>query len=333
MIQTRWGHLNRTYYSLLTRVQAMFLDGALCSSNKPPAAAADASSISTAPPASGGARAIEDAGGWQHDTLTEDLDLSYRAQLNGWRFVYIDDVVTPAELPVDMNGFKSQQHRWAKGSVQTFVKLLPSLWRSRLPFLVKLEGTAHLSSYFICLFLALFCVLLFPTLGYAHHGLSDILCFDVPVFLISSLPALSFYLFAQHRLHPKKWAREVLMMPALVAVGAGVSLNNARAVLEALLNHQSSFTRTPKYGIEKNKPVLRKPRYTPLKSLLTIAEMAFAFYFTGLVISALVNGQYGAVPFLVLFQIGFFYVAIGSLARSLPRLSFAPREPEDALPA
>ena len=331
MVQTRWGHLNKDY-SLLTRVQSMFIDAHFVLEQVARSRSGRFFNFN----GTGGIwrrSAIENSGGWQHDTLTEDLDLSYRAQLNGWRFVYIDDVVTPAELPVDMNGFKSQQHRWAKGSVQTFVKLLPALWRSRLPFLVKLEGTAHLSSYFICLFLALFCVLLFPTLGYAHHGLVEILCFDAPVFVVSSLPALTFYLFAQQRLYPRTWLKELLMMPVLIAVGAGVSLNNARAVLEALLNHQSGFTRTPKYGIEKNKLVLRKTHYAPLKSLLIVAEMSFAVYFAWLVIYAFNRGEYGAIPFLVLFQTGFLYVAVCSVASSLPRISFTSREPEDALPA
>jgi hypothetical protein len=276
---------------------------------------------------------IEASGGWQHDTLTEDLDLSYRAQLKGWKFVYVDDVVTPAELPVEMNGFKSQQHRWAKGSVQTCMKLLPELWRSKLPLFMKIEATAHLSSYFICFFLALFCLLLFPTLSYTHHGLIRVLFFDTPVFILSSLPAVTFYLFAQHRLYPKSWLKELLLMPVLTALGVGVSLNNSRAVLEALLNYQTGFTRTPKYGIDKSNPGIRKPRYAPLKSLLTVVEMGFAAYFAWLVCYALEHGEYGPLPFLVLFQIGFLYVAVCSVARSLPRISFASRDPEDALPA
>jgi cellulose synthase/poly-beta-1,6-N-acetylglucosamine synthase-like glycosyltransferase len=331
MVQTRWGHLNRNY-SLLTRVQSMFIDAHFVLEQ---VARSRSGRFFNFNGTAGIWRrsCIDASGGWQHDTLTEDLDLSYRAQLKGWKFIYVDDVVTPAELPVEMNGFKSQQHRWAKGSVQTCMKLLPELWRSKLPVLVKIEGTAHLTGYFICLFLALFCLLIFPTLDYTQHGLIRVLFFDTPVFILSSLPAVTFYLFAQQRLYPKSWIKELLLMPVLTALGVGVSLNNARAVLEALLNHQSGFMRTPKYGIEKNKAGIRKPRYAPLKSLLTVAEMAFAAYFAWLVVYALAMDEYGAVPFLVLFQIGFLYVAVCSVSHSLPRVSLPSREPEDALTA
>ena len=132
MIQTRWGHINRGY-SLLTRVQAMFLDGHLLLEQVRAQPERALFQLSTARLVFGANLASQQSGGWQHDTLTEDLDLSYRAQLAGWKFVFLTDVVTPAELPVDMNGFKSQQHRWTKGSIQTCKKLLPRIWRSRLP--------------------------------------------------------------------------------------------------------------------------------------------------------------------------------------------------------
>src|SRR3954468_6468734 len=139
MIQTRWGHLNRGY-SLLTRVQAMFLDGHLLLEQT---ARSRSGRFFNFNGTAGLWRrsCIDEAGGWQHDTLTEDLDLSYRAQLAGWKFIFLPDVVTPAELPVDMNGFKSQQHRWTKGSIQTCKKLLPEIWRSKLPLPIKLEAT------------------------------------------------------------------------------------------------------------------------------------------------------------------------------------------------
>ena len=152
MIQTRWGHLNRGY-SLLTRVQAMFLDGHLLLEQT---ARSRSGRFFNFNGTAGLWRrsCIEEAGGWQHDTLTEDLDLSYRAQLAGWKFIFLPDVVTPAELPVDMNGFKSQQHRWTKGSIQTCKKMLPTIWRSKLPLLIKLEATGHLMSNFAYLLLA-----------------------------------------------------------------------------------------------------------------------------------------------------------------------------------
>ena len=161
MIQTRWGHLNRGY-SLLTRMQAIFLDGHLLLEQT---ARSRSGRFFNFNGTAGLWRrsCIEQSGGWQYDTLCEDLDLSYRAQLAGWKFIYLSDVVTPAELPVDMNGFKSQQHRWTKGSIQTCKKLLPTIWRSQLPFPIKLEATGHLMSNFAYLLLAFLCVLLHPT--------------------------------------------------------------------------------------------------------------------------------------------------------------------------
>jgi len=163
MIQTRWGHINRGY-SLLTRVQAMFLDGHLLLEQ---VARSRSGRFFNFNGTAGIWRksCIAESGGWQHDTLTEDLDLSYRAQLAGWKFVFLTDVVTPAELPVDMNGFKSQQHRWTKGSIQTCKKLLPRIWRSGLPLPIKIEATGHLTSNFAYLLLACLCVLIHPSAG------------------------------------------------------------------------------------------------------------------------------------------------------------------------
>ena len=192
MIQTRWGHINRTY-SLLTRVQAMFLDGHLVLEQT---ARSRSGRFFNFNGTAGVWRksCIESSGGWQHDTLTEDLDLSYRAQMNGWRFVFLSDLVTPAELPVDINGFKSQQHRWTKGSIQTCKKLLPSIWRSRLPLTVKMEATAHLTSNFAYLLLAFLCVLLQPSAGGLGHGIWRALLVDVPIFGASSISVTVFYI-------------------------------------------------------------------------------------------------------------------------------------------
>jgi len=180
MIQTRWGHLNRGY-SLLTRVQAMFLDGHLVLEQT---ARSRSGRFFNFNGTAGLWRksCIEEAGGWQHDTLTEDLDLSYRAQLAGWKFIFLPDVVTPAELPVDMNGFKSQQHRWTKGSIQTCKKLLPEIWRSKLPMPIKLEATGHLVSNFAYLLLACLVVLLHPSTGGPQSGWVRTLLIDVPIF-------------------------------------------------------------------------------------------------------------------------------------------------------
>ena len=330
MIQTRWGHLNRTY-SLLTRVQAMFLDGHLLLEQT--ARSRSGRFFNFNGTAGLWRRAcIEEAGGWQHDTLTEDLDLSYRAQLAGWRFVFLADVVTPAELPVDMNGFKSQQHRWTKGSIQTCKKLLPTIWRSNLPLVIKLEATGHLTSNFAYLLLALLCVLLHPSTGGPQGWVRTVLI-DIPIFLTASVSVAVFYICAQRELHPRSWMKEILLLPCLIALGVGLSLNNARAVLEAVFNHKSDFARTPKYGIERKSQPWRTCRYMPLKSLLPIAEMAFALYFTYFVWFAISHRQFLSVPFLLMFQGGFLYVSLSSLAPWWPRISFGNSRAAAAIPA
>ncbi|MBA2433325.1 MAG: glycosyltransferase [Chthoniobacterales bacterium] len=331
MIQTRWGHLNRAY-SLLTRVQAMFLDGHLLLEQT---ARSRSGRFFNFNGTAGLWRrsCIEEAGGWQHDTLTEDLDLSYRAQLVGWKFVFLPDVITPAELPVDMNGFKSQQHRWTKGSVQTCKKLLPTIWRSELPLFLKIEATAHLTSNFAYLLLACLCVLLHPSVGGPQTGWARVLLVDVPIFLTASCSVAVFYICAQRELHPRTWMKEILFLPALLALGVGMSLNNARAVLEAMFNHESDFARTPKYGIEQKKQEWRSCRYMPLKSLLPFVEMAFALYFTYFLWFAISHGQYLSVPFLTLFQLGFLYVSLSSLSQWWPRFTFGNSRAEVTIPA
>lgn len=330
MIQTRWGHINRSY-SLLTRVQAMFLDGHLLLEQT---ARCRSGRFFNFNGTAGVWRksCIEAAGGWQHDTLTEDLDLSYRAQMRGWRFIFLKDVVTPAELPVDMNGFKSQQHRWTKGSVQTCKKILPQLWKSDLPLIIKLEATAHLTSNFAYLLLAGLCVLLHPGSGIKLEGWWYIFVIDIPIFLAASGSVAAFYLCAQIHLHPKNWLREMLLLPLLLALGIGMSLNNAKAVLEALFNQESGFERTPKYGIEKNGQRWNTARYLPTKTFLPILETVFALYFTWLVVDTAMDGRIFSLPFLILFQLGFTYVAFNSLIQGLPRVQFGNRE-ENLIPA
>jgi len=317
MIQTRWGHLNRTH-SMLTRVQAMFLDGHLLLEQT---ARSRSGRFFNFNGTAGLWRksCIEEAGGWQHDTLTEDLDLSYRAQLKGWRFVFLPREVTPAELPVDMNGFKSQQHRWTKGSIQTCKKLLPRIWKAKLPLPIKLEATIHLTSNFMYLLMAFLCLLLNPHAPNPFPPEYKLYLIDLPVFLSASLSVVAFYLCAQCALHPRAWFREILYLPVLLALGIGLSVNNARAVLEAVFNHETGFNRTPKYGSESIGRNWHRLTYRPLDTLLPWMEMLFAAYFTYCVVHAIVIGQFFSVPFLLLFQFGFLYVACSSLYVHLKR--------------
>ncbi len=329
MIQTRWGHLNRNY-SLLTRIQAMFLDGHLLLEQT---ARSRSGRFFNFNGTAGLWRrtCIADAGGWQHDTLTEDLDLSYRAQLKGWRFVFLADLVTPAELPVDMNGFKSQQHRWTKGSIQTCMKLLPTVWRAELPLLIKLEATAHLTSNYAYLLLFFLCLLLPYSVGGGAHSTWGMILIDIPIFISASLPAAVFYICTQRELHPKTWVRELILLPALISLGIGLAVNNARAVMEAMLGQQSEFTRTPKYGIEGKPKSWKRSRYSPLKTMLPFLELGFAGYFSYFLASAITHAQWMSIPFLLLFAGGFGYVALSSIAQWFPQLRLPWRDQGSAL--
>ena len=326
VVQTRWGHMNKKY-SILTRVQALFLDGHL---GVEQTARSRSGRFFNFTGTAGIWRksCIEDAGGWEHDTLTEDLDLSYRAQMKGWNFIYLKDVVTPAELPPDMNGFKNQQHRWAKGSIQTCLKMLGPIWRSDVPIIIKLEATAHLTANFAYLLLIFLCVLVNPAM-HPETGWVRMLLLDVPIFFATSISVALFYATAQIAVNPAKWIKEVLYLPVLLALGIGMSINNGKAVIEALLGHKSDFVRTPKYGTVKAQSEVWKSKYRALKSIVPAFEVAFFLYFSYLVLDSLARGNWFSVPFLMLFQIGFFFVAYGSLRQFLPTFIVGQPDPED----
>ncbi len=332
MVQVRWGHLNRDY-SVLTRLQSMLLDGHFVIEHT----ARNRSGRHFNFHGTGGVwrrTAIESAGGWQHDTLTEDLDLSYRAQMRGWRFVYLRDFTAPGELPVEMAAFKAQQHRWAKGSIQTALKVLPSIWRARLPFKVKSEATFHLTANLSYLMMLAMCVLMLPALLARlaePERLSSVL-FDWSVFVLATASVLSFYLAAQREVDPH-WKRGLKFMPAVLALGIGLAVNNARAVIEALCAHETPFVRTPKYdvladsvngaaaGSAQARP---KRRYSTMAGLMPWVEVAFGCYMLAIVGVGLAHGVWMVVTFMSLFAGGFFYVGFGSLlAGRAPRAATA----------
>src|ERR1700736_2456765 len=198
---------------------------------------------------------------------------------------------------------------------------------------MKLQAHGHLMSNFAYLLLACLCVLLHPSTGGPQAGWVRIFLIDIPIFLTASVSVALFYICAQRELHPRSWAKEMLLLPCLLALGVGLSLNNARAVLEAVFNHKSDFARTPKYGIERRSQTWRSCKYMPLKSLLPVAEMAFALYFTYFVWFAVINRQFLSVPFLLMFQAGFLYVSISSLAPWWPRISWGGSRAAAAVPA
>jgi hypothetical protein len=257
--------------------------------------------------------AIDDAGGWQHDTLTEDLDLSYRAQLRGWKFLFLPDLVSPAEVPVEMNSFKSQQHRWAKGSIQTCMKLLPEILTSRQPLSVKAEAFFHLSANFNYLLMSLLSILMFPAMWVRYNmGWTEMLLIDVPLFLAATLSVCNFYMVSQRELYPD-WRSRLKYLPFLMSIGIGLCVNNTRAVLEALFRKQSEFARTPKYGIERDSDEWVGKKYHQSVGVQPLIELALGLYFTGTVFYALINQIYGTLPFLMLFQVGFLYTGLLSI--------------------
>ncbi|BCU77448.1 cellulose synthase family protein [Luteolibacter sp. LG18] len=318
MIQTRWGHLNRTF-NVLTRIQAMFLDGHL---ELEQTARNRSGRFFTFNGTAGIWRkgCIADAGGWEHDTLTEDMDLSYRAQLKGWRFIFLNDVETPAELPVDMDGFKSQQHRWTKGSIQVCKKVLPAIWRSNVPLPVKLEATAHLTSNFAYLMLICLCFLIYPNQhGVNHLGPIGYYVVNGSIFFFSSVSVALFYFMSQKALRPGSWWKEIPYLPLLLALGIGMSISNAKAVLEAIFNHESAFIRTPKYGDQQKKTDWKKSSYKAMKTLTPVIELLFGFFFLFVVVEAAVKGNWSSTILLLPFPVGFFYTSLSSLARLLPQ--------------
>src|SRR5262249_25145727 len=259
-------------------------------------------------------RAIDDAGGWQHDTLTEDLDLSYPAQLRGWQFIFFPEGISPAEGPGGMNAFKNQQPRWAKGSIQTAKKLLPTILRSRLPFAVKREAFFHLTNNMAYLLMVLLSVLMpISMVVRFKHGLYETLFLDLP-FCITATASVCFFYVACQREQGLSWWGRVKYLPFLMGIGIGLAVNNAKAVVEALLNQRSGFTRTPKIGIEGRAPKLEvSESYRGKRNLLPVIELAFGAYFTGALWYAVDAEIYPSIPFLILFQVGFLYVGLMSL--------------------
>jgi cellulose synthase/poly-beta-1,6-N-acetylglucosamine synthase-like glycosyltransferase len=267
---------------------------------------------------------IADAGGWEHDTLTEDMDLSYRAQLKGWRFIFLNDVETPAELPVDMDGFKSQQHRWTKGSIQVCKKVLPAIWRSKIPLFVKMEATAHLTSNFAYLLLILLCFLIYPSQqSQPKFGELTYYLVNVPIFFFASVSVILFYLTSQKALRPQTWWKEIPYLPLLLALGIGMSITNAKAVMEAIFNHQTAFIRTPKYGIEQKNSDWKKSSYKAIKTLTPVVELLFGFFFLFVVVEAAMRGNWSSAILLLPFPVGFFYTSMSSIARMMPSFATA----------
>lgn len=319
MVQCRWDHLNRST-SLLTHAQAILLDGHFVIEHT----ARNRSGRYMSFNGTAGVwrrAAIEQAGGWQHDTLTEDLDLSYRAQLCGWRFVFLPTLTSPAELPPEMNAFKAQQHRWTKGGAQTCVKLLPRVLRSDAPWRVKLEAFFHLTSCFVYVLMVLLSILIGPAIilkiALNEQPTFWQAFFDSALFFVGTGSALIFYIVGQRHL-AKSWFEILLYIPALIAIGIGIAFNNAIAAVEGFFGKAGEFVRTPKFGEKAHSSTggweKRLGGFAFRGAWKAWAELALGVYMTAWlgILLLMPDGfkrMLGALPFLGLFIFGYFYVA------------------------
>jgi len=322
LVQLRWEHVNRRY-SLLTELQSILLDGHFVIEQ-------------TARHRSGAffnfngtagvwrAAAIRDAGGWQHDTLTEDLDLSYRAQLRGWRFLFVPERDVPAELPVEMRAFKSQQHRWAEGSIQTARKVLPRLLRGRLPLRVKVEALVHLTSNVAYVLMLIPALLTMPVISTQWKLALDariVVASYALLFVSSTISVMLFYAVSQRAVR-RDWVSRLLYIPAVMALGVGLSVTNAHAVLRGLSKRPARFVRTPKYAIVSRDDAWRGKRYTKRFDPFGLVELMLAAHFAFVIAAILERGEYLFLPFALLFASGFLYVGALSLFEHLGQIGF-----------
>jgi len=315
MVQARWSHLNRGR-SLLTRIQAIFLDAHFAIEH---AARNQAGRYFNFNGTAGVWRraAIEDAGGWQHDTLTEDLDLSYRAQLAGWRFVYLNDLEAPAELPESVVAFKSQQRRWTRGAVQTARKLLPRIWRAPVPVATKLEATFHLTSNLAYVLMVVLALLVFPAMALRAQAIGTwVVWVEVPVLLFGTGSICIYFAVAQ-RAVGRSWVGAALRMPALMALGAGLALNNTVAAIRGLAGPAGEFVRTPKNAAAPPAASATDvEHYVAPLGWLPWAELTLAAYFLAVVVIAVQRGMWLGLPVLVLFCSGYTYVSMLALGQA-----------------
>jgi cellulose synthase/poly-beta-1,6-N-acetylglucosamine synthase-like glycosyltransferase len=320
VVQCRWEHVNRDF-SALTEVEALMLDGHFIMEH---AGRNWSGRFFNFNGTAGLWRraAIADAGDWQHDTLTEDMDLSYRAQLRGWKFVYLPEIAAPAELPVEMSAFKSQQFRWAKGSVQVALKLLPTILRSNATFAQKSEAFFHLTNNLAYPLLLVLSILLLPNLALrSHHGWREVLMIDLPLFFGTTASVASFYLASQREIALMRAPGErkrsiwsaVRRLPLVMSIGIGLCVNQTRAVLEALMGRETEFVRTPKHGIRGKLESWSGKKYRSAKSLTPFIELTMAAYFVVAIGVAIDHRHFISIPFLCLFLCGFGYVGWGSV--------------------
>jgi len=307
LVQTRWEHLNREY-SFLTRVQAMALDGHFVIEQNVRNKAGFFINFN----GTGGIwrkTCIIDAGNWEADTLTEDLDLSYRAQLRGWKFKFLNDVTSPAELPSEINALKSQQFRWTKGAIETARKILPKVWKSNIPLEKKIHATFHLSNNIVFPFILVAGILNVPLIFIKHQGGYETYFAIMAVFVFAFIGSFLFYLYSQKDVY-HDWQHRMLLFPLFMAGSMGFAVNNTRAVIEGLLKRKSEFVRTPKYSVVNKKDNWLDKKYVLKKFNYTVViELLLALYCMFGVAASIYYLELAAVPFQLLFSMGFGLVA------------------------
>lgn len=322
MVQGRWGHLNRNE-SGLTLAQSIGIDGHFVIEQS----ARSWGNLFMNFNGTAGVwrrQAIDDAGGWEGDTLTEDMDLSYRSQLAGWRMKFVFDVIVPAELPADINAFKSQQFRWAKGSIQTGMKVLPKIFKANIPLRVKLQSFMHTSHYAIHPLMLLTALFAFPLLAWYRLDISGpafIIVFSA-IFLAAVAPS-ALYFVAQSSSGYKGWFLRMLALPVLMSLGVGIAVNNTRAVLSALLGRKGAFVRTPKKG---QRTISIYAQKFPILSLVEILVGAYCVF--GL-LEYLDARKFLVGPFLALYAIGFLAVGVLSFIHYFNGLAPAEESNQD----
>ncbi|MBI2419474.1 MAG: glycosyltransferase [Ignavibacteriales bacterium] len=310
MVQTRWDHLNGDY-SILTKVQALALDGHFVIEQTVRNKAGFFITFN----GTGGIwrkTCIYDAGNWSSDSLAEDLDLSYRAQLNGWRFVFLRDITSPAELPSEINALKTQQFRWTKGHVETAKKLLPQVWRSKLPLRQKIHSTFHLTNNLVFPFILLAAILNVPLIFIKNSGSHEAYFGVMSVFVLAFISSFMFYLYSQKDIHVD-WRKKIVLFPLFMAGSMGFAVNNSRAVIEGLLSRKSEFVRTPKFadGLKDNSKV---NKYASRKiSVSVYIELLMAIYCLIGIASSVYFLEIAALPFQFMFFIGFAFVSLTSI--------------------
>lgn len=316
MVQTRWEHLNNEF-SLLTRAQGIALDGHFVIEQQ----VRNKSGFFINFNGTAGVwrrECIVDAGNWQDDTLTEDLDLSYRAQLKGWNFVFLNDVTSPAELPSEINALKSQQFRWTKGAIETAKKILPRVWKSNLSLGMKLECTVHLTNNLVFPFILIVGILNVPLVFIKSTGRYETFFAFMSIFVLAFISSFLFYLYSQKDVYPD-WKKRIFLFPLFMSGSMGFSVNNTRAVLEGLFNKKSAFIRTPKFKIETEKDSWKNKKYRASRkiSMAVLFEIVLAVYCSIGVVGSLWFLEIAALPFQLLFFLGFGLVGMMSIRHAI----------------